>query len=68
MYKATLNNKLNEKVEISGNDTFKINDKEYTIERFENDPGLITISNGQLQHKVRIHKVDSKNKTFQLRS
>jgi biotin carboxyl carrier protein len=66
MYKATLNNKVEQKIEKTGKNRFKIKGKEYTIERFE-ESGLITIKNGRLEHKVRIHKVDSHNKTFQFR-
>lgn len=67
MYKATLNNKLELNVNKTGKNKFKIKDKEYTIERFKDEPGLITINNGKVQHKLRIHKVDFHNKSFQFR-
>ena len=67
MYKTTLNNKVEQNVIKTDNNKFIINDKEYTIEGFGKEPGLITIKNGSLQHKVRILNVDIQSKTFKLR-
>ena len=67
MYKATLNNKVELNVDKSGKNRCKIKDKEFTIERFKDEPGLITINNGSIQHKVRIHKIDIHSKTFHFR-
>ena len=67
MYKAILNNKVERIVNLNGNNKFIIGDKEYVIERFKDEPGLVTVKNGTLQHKIRILKVDKETKTFHLR-
>ena len=67
MYKTTLNSKVEQNVIQTDNNKFIIYDKEYTIEGFGKEPGLMTIKNGSLQHKVRILNVDIQSKTFKLR-
>ena len=67
MYKAKVNTKVENNVNLAGNNTFEIKGNEYSIERFIDEPDLLQISNGKDQYKARVVKVDRINKTFHIR-
>jgi len=67
MYKALINNKDLINVDNSDINTFTIDGKIFNIEKYNPENGLILIKNGHLSYSINIHKVDYKNKSFELR-
>ena len=67
MYKAQLNNKELISVNNSENNSFTIDGNVFKVEKFNPENGHILIKNGHLSYSIKIHKVDYKNKSFELR-
>ena len=67
MYKARLNNRIEKEVEQIDDEKFSVGGKEYTVEKFKGEKGLLIARNGEQSFKIKVHNFDLDSKILQLR-